>query len=285
MGQFTASVIPPPSAPGWNFVVTPATSFTLQPNGTQIVTLTVTVPASAVVGESVTAQVKVLASSGAQVTASDTVNVLLVPNLSFSPAAITPVSGQPGQLISFTHTLMNNGNGPDSFTIVLTSTPGLINLSRTPAGQINLAKGQSIQVVVSGQIANGALAGAQTIGATAQRLSAPLQSITRVDTVNIVGAAVPQLTAAQPQTTTLPLPTTRIFTHTLTNIGNQVGTFTLGAVAPLGWTATPSSPAYVSLICRRATRASSPSRSMCLRARSPARTGSSSPRRPAAAPA
>jgi uncharacterized membrane protein len=243
-GQFTVSVTPSPSRPGWTFAVTPATPFTLAPNATRTVTLTVTVPASAAVGEDVTAQVKVLApSSGAQVTTDDIVHILLVPNLSFSPATVSPVSGQPGQLVNFTHTLTNNGNGADSFTIVLTSTAGLTNLSRTPAGQINLAKGQSVQVTVSARIANGAPAGAQTIGATAQRLSAPLQASTRVDTVNVVGAAVPQLTAAQPQTTTLPLPATRVFTHTLTNIGNQVGTFTLGAVAPPGWTATPSSPA------------------------------------------
>ncbi|MFL5805964.1 MAG: beta strand repeat-containing protein [Roseiflexaceae bacterium] len=244
-GTFTMSVTPSPSRPGWSFTLSPPTSFSLDPNETKTITLTVGVPAGAAVGDDVTAQVRVVSSSGAPATANDIVHIVLAPKFSFSAAKVSPVNGQPGQLVSFTHFLTNTGNGADSFTIVLTSTAGLTNLSRAPAGQINLAKGQGTQVVVSARIANGTLASppAQTIGVTAQRISSPLLPIKRIDTVNVLGAAVPQLTTAQPQTTTLPLPATRVFTHTLTNIGNKPGTFTIGTSAPAGWTATPSNPA------------------------------------------
>jgi parallel beta-helix repeat protein len=244
-GTFTTTVTPSPSRPGWTFTLAPPTPFTLAPNATRTVTLTVVVPASAAVGDDVTAQLRVVASSGAPATASDTVHVLLAPALSFSPAAISPVSGQPSQLVSFTHHLTNTGNGTDSFTFVLTSTAGLTNLSAAPAGPVTLAKGQGVQVVVSARIANGTAASppAQTIGVTAQRTSSPLLPITRVDTVNVLGAAVPQLTTTLPQTATLPLPRTITFTHTLTNIGNQPGTFTIGTNTPVGWNPVVSNPA------------------------------------------
>lgn len=245
-GDFNVSVTPSPSRPGWNFTLSSTGPFTLAPNATQTVTLTVTVPAGASVGEDVDAVVKVTTAGGLEATATDTVQVALVPNLSFSAATQTPINGQPGQTVVFTHTLTNNGNGPDSFTVAMTSTAGLINLSRTPTGQINLAKGQSVQVVVQAQVANGVSAGDQTIGVTAQRTSAPLQAVTRVDTVQVSGAAVPQLSSTQTQTATLPLPSTVSFVHTLTNIGNMAGTFTVNATGPAGWTITPDSPACLS---------------------------------------
>src|SRR5262249_42999841 len=108
-GTFTVSVTPAPVRPGWTFTILPAASFSLAPNETKTITLSVSMPASAAVGDDVTAQVRVVSSSGASANASDIVQVLLAPKLDLSPALVSPVSGQPGQLVSFTHFLTNTG--------------------------------------------------------------------------------------------------------------------------------------------------------------------------------
>src|SRR5262249_22025060 len=129
-GQFTVTL--QNSAPaGWTFGLSSPTSFSLVAGGSKTITLTVTVPASANAGTDVTANLKVDSSSGASVIAADTTHVLLSPAFTFSTATQTPVNGLPGDTVVFTHTLTNQANGPDSFTIVLTSTVGLTNLSFT----------------------------------------------------------------------------------------------------------------------------------------------------------
>jgi uncharacterized membrane protein len=244
-GFFTPTLQNSPPA-GWTFSPPTPSSFSLAPGASQVVTLIVGVPANADAGTDVTANLKVDSSSGASATAADTIHVLLNPSFSFNAASVSPASGLPGQTVAFTHTLTNQANGPDSFTIVLTSTPGLTNLSYTPF-PLNLTKGQSVQVIVRATIVAGTLAGPQQIGATAQRTSSPTLPVSRLDKVTVLGAAVPQLTTTAPQTPTLPLPRTITFTHTLRNIGNQTGTFSLGASAPSGWSATTSVPTCTSL--------------------------------------
>lgn len=252
-GQFTASVSLSPALSGWSATVSPSTPITLAPGANQTITISVVVPAGAAVGTDVVANLTVVSSDNASAQASDTIKIALVPSFQFSAAASPTVNANPGQSVSFVHTLTNNGNGQDVFTVSMTGSSGLTNISRTPSGNITLNPGQSATVTITADVVNGALAGNQTINVTARRVATPTLDISHTDTVVVQGAAVAQLSASQTLTTTLPLPSVLTFTHTLTNVGNQSGNFTVDAMGPSGWSVTTSSPACLTGLAPSAT--------------------------------
>ncbi len=238
-GTFTVTV---PTVPaGWTVTLNPAApaSFSLGPNATRIVTLTMQMPTSPIPDANSThsAQIRVDSSDGGFATATATTRVLLRPAFSFSPATQPTLNNvAPGQTVVFTHTLTNNGNGADNFTITVTPTAGLTLLNVTPANPISLARNASTAVVVRAQVNTATGAGAQTLTVTAQTNSTPQPAaISRIDTVNVVAAAFPQLSPGQ--TKTANPGDTVTFTHTLTNVGNQAAVFTLTLNAPVAWNA------------------------------------------------
>jgi Ca2+-binding RTX toxin-like protein len=181
-------------------------------------------------------------SSGAGIPSDSALDLL--PAFTFSAAAQPVVNNAvPGRTAVFTHTLTNDGNGTDTFTIIITPPGGW---TADPIEPISLDSNESRQVVVRVGVPAGQGGGSYQFDVTAQSTSTPtLVAQTRQDTVVVVGAAVPRLSPPQTKGATLPLPTTVVFTHILTNTGNQAGTFSLAASvvgAPSGWSAIPSQP-------------------------------------------
>ncbi len=243
--NFTLSVTGLPS--GWTAVFTPTDSFSLNQGDSQAVELAVTVPAGVDApdaGTQAAAQFTVTpeGASDLAVSAFDTITVLLQPDFTFTAATPSSVDAFPGQTVSFTHTLTNQANGSDSFTITPVASSGLTIISVEPASPVQLARDGSTSVVVTARVKNGVLEGPQTIDLTAETASTPAPApITQQDTVNVQGAAIPELSDGYAQNADPGA--TVIFTHTLENIGNKPGDFTVAwSTLPANWNAVENDP-------------------------------------------
>lgn len=245
-GTFTPTLTPPNPLDGWSYSFTPNTSFILNPGETQQITVIATVPGiattGAISGTIKSATLQVTASSSALATADDSVRVLLQPQFNFSAASISPVSAVPLATVVFTHTLQNTSNGDDRYTLIITPTAGLQNVTVSPALPISVARAGSAQVVIRAQVKPGTLVGPESLTVTAQTLSLPRPvPQTQTDLVNVTGAAVPSL-AVSPGTRTTNPGVGVTFTYTLTNTGNQPGDFSVPTFtlpnAQVGWSAT-----------------------------------------------
>jgi uncharacterized membrane protein len=104
---------------GWSTSVAPAI-VTLAPGSSSLVTITLAVPTSVDAKLQhhliVTARSTALPSILQPLT--DTTTIVQVADVSFSPSRITPTVG--GQLVKFYHTVLNTGNGRDTYTITAT---------------------------------------------------------------------------------------------------------------------------------------------------------------------
>jgi uncharacterized membrane protein len=133
---------------GWSTAVAPALLF-LGAGASGTVTITLNVPSSAEAGLvhrlRFTARSTALPSVSQVLT--DTTTVLQVAGVSFSPSRITPTIG--GQLVEFQHTVLNTGNGLDTYTITATQTLDW-KITIVPTTTVALARGtyQTIQVLV-----------------------------------------------------------------------------------------------------------------------------------------
>ncbi len=218
---------------------------TLAPNATCDFSVQVSVPGNAQKDESnvATITVSIGAASGQQV---DTTTVLLNPALDLTPLSQTKDTG-PGQPISFSHTLANQGNGADTFAITVTP-PLSWSYSVQPAGPIALAQNASITVTVTYTPTAG-IASPPDYDATvtASSINAPATATKTVtDTTHIVSAAVPQIASAVTPASIDPGELVTI-TYTLSNVGNQAGTFNLAFAQPPGWSVTTAPPASETL--------------------------------------
>lgn len=246
IGDFTPSLIQPNPLDGWSYALEPTGTFSLAPSASRVLTVTATVASSGTgaISDTVkTAVLQVLASSGAQATANDAVRVRLQPSVTLSAASVPSVNALPLATVVFTHTLTNTANGNDSYTIVLTPTAGLENLSVTPASPVAVARGGNTQIVVRAQVKSGTDVGTESVQVQARSVAAPTTfSAIQTDTVNVTGAAVPSLSVT-PSTRSVNPAGVVTFTYTLTNTGNQDGTFSAPSFTlPSGWVATPQTP-------------------------------------------
>jgi uncharacterized membrane protein len=229
--------------PGWDFAIAPPASFALASNTSKVVTLTVTVPNGAEGGPhsfSVT-----VTGPGGRASATDTVEVASLAGLLFAPNHSG--SADPGMPITYTHMLTNTGNGTDTFTITLLTSPGW---SATVVPTTTTVPRDSIQLVTVtvtapfGVIADSA--GIVTATATSAIAPYPQASVTDVTTINPKAGA--QLAPIeQMQTLNLPEFEDKVitFTHTLSNSGSITSSFALSAtISPLAW-ATTISPTLV----------------------------------------
>nr|WP_255603129.1 NosD domain-containing protein [Oscillochloris sp. ZM17-4] len=221
------------SPAGWVALVDYNGSCTLSPTKINLVngesctfTLQVTVPAGANGGpQAVT--LSATADNSTQstpvdvtVTATATVNVETVRDVSLS-AAITPQTGVPGTVLTYTHTLTNLGNATDSFDIALVPTApasaGMAVLSPTVVTDVPRNGTRTITLVVT--VPSGIIAGDLTFTVTATSKSSAGATASRDDvaTVELFDAA-----SLSPGTSKNGLPgTTVTFTHTLTNTGSS----------------------------------------------------------------
>ena len=132
-----------------------------------MVTITLAVPSSADAGlhHVLTINARSTALPSISQSLTDTTTVLQVGGVSFSPSRSTPTVG--GQLVQFQHTVLNTGNGLDTYTITATQT---LNWSITivPTTTSTLSRGVYATVQVSIQVP----AGATTVESNLIRLRA-----------------------------------------------------------------------------------------------------------------
>jgi uncharacterized membrane protein len=223
------------SSQGWLLGFSPA-SVTLLPGASCPVTVTIQVPTGVLSGVVDTTVVTATSRFNPAVfdTATDTtravrrIGVLLEPDRAGIAFAGAPVT--------YTHGLTNTGDGPDVFTITLTSSQGWPVVLVSPAlSPVPLSAGQAVAVVIRLQVPGGALSGTvDTTVITATSQMEPSVFDTATDTTTVVIPA-PGVALAPPSAVTAYTGTTALHMHVLTNTGNIPDTFTLQAVSDQGW--------------------------------------------------
>jgi len=95
-------------------------------------------------------------------------------------------SGNPGKVVSYSHTLTNAGAGPDTFSISTSSSQGW-SVTTNPAGPVALAGGQSTSIVVNITIPAGtAISTSDTTTVTATSDVDPTLTASVTDTTLVV---------------------------------------------------------------------------------------------------
>jgi uncharacterized repeat protein (TIGR01451 family) len=210
------------------------------PTPTCTVTTVVQVPANVNAGD-YSVRVRVVADNpGAtpdvETTATAKVTVAFAGALTFTP---TPQeqTGAPGGVLTFTHTLTNNGNGPDSFTLGFTQTDPSFTVTISPTTLLNVPRNAARSVSVQVQLPTGVAADSESvITVTATSQGTPAVSATVVDTARISAVNGAALSPGTTQAT--PADTTITFTHTLTNTGSTTLSYDLAAEnSQAGWPA------------------------------------------------
>lgn len=170
-------------------------------------------------------------------TAVNTVNVLLARGVELAPDR--SATGGPGQLLTFTHTLTNTGNGVDSFSLsAAPSLPGWSVLV-TPTLAPNLPRDGTLAVTVTARVPAVAVAGAtNTITVTATGSNGgPSDSVVDAATV----AAVTAADLGPGGRRNLDAGATASFTHSITNTGSTTAAFRVEAAdSGAGWSSAVS---------------------------------------------
>ena len=144
-----------------------------------------------------------------------------------------------GTSATFTHTLTNMGNVPDTFTLSTNSAQGWV-VSSSPNPTLNA--GASTQVTITVTIPAGTAGGtvdSVTLTATSQLDGAVSDSVT--DQVTAIAQMAGVTLANDGQSKTGLAGSQVAFVHTLTNTGNIADTFTLSTNSTQGWVVGSSS--------------------------------------------
>jgi PKD repeat protein len=142
----------------WSINVAPPT-VTLDAGASHPVTVTVTAPAGALAGTVNAVYVRATAQEDAtvQAYAVDRTTVNQIFGVHLQPDR--QMQGMPGQVLTLTHTLSNEGNGEDTFDLAVVSPSGwTVSAAPTP---VTLAAGASRTVTVTVMIPTGAAIGTQ----------------------------------------------------------------------------------------------------------------------------
>lgn len=184
----------------------------------------------------------------------DTVRVGAVAGLEFTPNYTGSSRGNadPGQTVTYTHTLTNTGNATDSYSLTLTLPSAAISQGWSavvsPTQLANVPRNTSRNVQVRVRAPTGVVAGAigtVTVTATSALAPAVQRSVIAETVLNgIDGAELLPAEQTKSANPTEALADTVTFFHTLRNSGSTVISYTLSAGDDLGW-ATIVSPTVV----------------------------------------
>lgn len=205
---------------GWASTPSPST-LNLSAGASGTFTISFAVPANAPAGNytfSVTAQV-----GATQRTVNTTTTVAQVYGVTIAPTGQTVTFARP-QVITFTHTITNTGNGTDTIMVTASVAPNDgATMSVVGGNCVNLAPFSSCTRNIQLNIPVGSGSSLYTVTVTAQSSGNPAVQATAI---NIASAgAAPQIVPASQLKEALPGETVT-FTHTVTNIGQSSGTFT-----------------------------------------------------------
>ena len=148
----------------------------------------------------------------------------------------------PGTVITYTHTITNTGNVPDTFAITHASSQGWAVAYDT---SIALGIGQTTTLVVSLTVPSGLISGtvdSTLITATSQ--ADPTVSDAATDTTTVGQVAGVELAPDLSGTSTPGA--VIIYTHILTNTGNGTDTFAITHTSSQGWTVAYDTPIVLS---------------------------------------
>ncbi|KAB8145125.1 hypothetical protein F8S13_04665 [Chloroflexia bacterium SDU3-3] len=234
--SFTITITPPT---GWASRVQSGSPVTVPKGATSNVVVCVTVPNGQAGGTypfTVTAQSVTNPKPSAQRTDTVQVQDAAVPQISAAAAQ----SADPGDDVTFSHTLSNVGNIDDTFTLSVALPTGwtMVTPPTSPIGPVTKGGG-SVNFSYTVHVPSGALAKAYQLVITAEAVNYGTGPKTQTDTVNVNQVASLSLTPAS-QTAPDESPNTVVtYTLTLKNNGNFRDTITLTAdasQAASGWT-------------------------------------------------
>ena len=145
-------------------------------------------------------------------------------------------NGDPGETMTYQHTITNNGNFTDTFTFSAVSSAGWPVMA--PAA-VELAPDASQQVTVEVSIPGSALYGTMDNTVLTAASEANENLITAVTDQTTVNRVVALSLSSSTEQTGEP-GTTVTYTHQLQNLGNGSDTFTITAVSDQGWSVSHS---------------------------------------------
>lgn len=234
--SFTQSVtLASGSSQGWANAVTPTLVNDLGPQQSVPVTAVVTVPLGVAAGiaDVTTITATSSLSGNIQATAVDTTTVNLVAGVSLAPDNAQSTAAD--TVVTYTHTITNEGNGSDTFDLLAVSSQGWLVATVPPTITLAQAQTDTITVTVTVPPLSGGLVDTTTV--TARSQGDPAVQATAVNTTTVVQSPGVDL---EPNQSGLAFAGTTItYTHILTNTGDGQDDFRIEASSSQGWPVTP----------------------------------------------
>jgi CSLREA domain-containing protein len=222
------------SLPGWNVLITPTLTPDLPAGGTINVTVTARVPAVARDADQNLITVTADSRGGdATATATNTADVEAVVAADLSPGRTRNLN--PGDTVSFSHTITNTGTTVTSFELQAESAAAGWSLSVTgsPTGPLDPGETSTVSVAVTAP-ADAQPRDTATILLRVREAGTADPILDEEQDVAAVGPAVGVLITPDNAGVALPGETT-VFTHTITNIGTNPGLFRLSVAEANNW--------------------------------------------------
>ncbi len=194
------------------------------------------------------------ASLVARSATSNTVTTIVQQVAAFALTSGQTKSSAPGAPISFAHTVVNNGNGTDSFSLTAATVGGAIVTGAQYFIDVNcdgVADNATVITAVNGVapgasacfvstatvVPTGSTTGTMTIVATSALVGGVFAAQTNIDTINVTTQAVINVTKAISVASGLAGTSPVTYTLTYTNTGNTAATnVILSDVLPVGMT-------------------------------------------------
>ena len=235
--SFTISISPTLPAIIGMAVLTPTSLLNVPSFGTRIITLTVTVPQGVLAGTNLPFVITATAQSDPSKQAHQTDTAIVGGIDAAQISAGTSQNGLPNIDLIFTHTLTNTGNTVIAYDI--TASNSHVGFSQTqvvtgsPTALLN--PGQSVTITVQVHLPTGLPGGtSNTTTLQVTKLGAPTVILASATDTSMLGNTYDvQIT---PDRTGVGYPNaTLVFTHTVTNIGINMDTYTVTATNSISW--------------------------------------------------